>query len=249
MTAVLQIAGLSKRFGGLVATDQVSLSVGAGEIHALIGPNGAGKSTLINQICGELRPNAGTIHLAGRNITHLSRAERVALGLGRTFQITSLLDDMSVRENLGLAIMARQGGYLRLFDRAARRSGIWEEASATLQGTALGARADQPVADLAHGEKKQLELLMAFALKPRLLLLDEPMAGLGHLESQMMIETLLAARGDAAMLLVEHDMEAVFALADRISVLVYGQVIAAGSADEIRQNPAVRQAYLGEEDA
>ncbi|MFZ1468628.1 MAG: ABC transporter ATP-binding protein [Paracoccaceae bacterium] len=249
MTPVLRIAGVSKRFGGLVATDNVSLSVGSGQIHALIGPNGAGKSTLINQICGELQPNAGTIHLGARNITHLTPAQRVALGLGRTFQITSLLEDMTVRDNLGMAIMAHQGGHLRLFDRAARRSGIWEEASATLQGTALGARADQPVADLAHGEKKQLELMMAFALKPRLLLLDEPMAGLGHLESQMMIETLLAARGDAAMLLVEHDMEAVFALADQISVLVYGQIIAAGTADDIRQNPAVREAYLGQEDA
>lgn len=249
MTHVLEIAGLVKTFGGLTATDHVSLTVGTGEIHALIGPNGAGKSTIINQICGELPPNAGHIHLAGRDITKLPPSDRVALGLGRTFQITSLLDDMTVRQNLGLAIQAREGGNFRIFDRAAKRADVWDEVSDVLKSSALGARADVKVADLAHGEKKQLELSMALSQRPRLLLLDEPMAGLGHLESQQMIEALLAARGDCAMLLVEHDMEAVFALADRISVLVYGRVIAAGSADEIRANPAVREAYLGEEDA
>lgn len=249
MTPVLEIAGLVKTFGGLTATDHVSLTVNAGEIHALIGPNGAGKSTLINQICGEILPNAGHIHLAGRDVTKLPPADRVALGLGRTFQITSLLDDMTVRENLGLAIQAREGGNFRIFDRAARRAEVWDEVSKILKTSALGLRADVRVADLAHGEKKQLELLMALSQRPRLLLLDEPMAGLGHMESQQMIAALLAARGDCAMLLVEHDMEAVFALADRITVLVYGRVIAAGSADEIRANPAVREAYLGEEDA
>ena len=249
MSHVLQISGLMKTFGGLTATDNVSLTVDSGEIHALIGPNGAGKSTLINQICGELIPNAGQIHLAGREITRLPPADRVALGLGRTFQITSLLDDMTVRENLGLVIQAREGGNFRIFDRAARRAEVWAEVDATLRTCALGARADVPVADLAHGEKKQLELSMALCQRPRLLLLDEPMAGLGHLESQQMIEALQAARGECAMLLVEHDMEAVFALASRISVLVYGRIIAAGTADEIRANPAVREAYLGEEDA
>lgn len=249
MSHVLDIAGLVKTFGGLTATDNVSLSVDSGEIHALIGPNGAGKSTLINQICGELIPNAGHIHLAGRDITRLPPAERVALGLGRTFQITSLLDDMTVRENLGLAIQAREGGNFRIFDRAAKRAEVWDEADEVLRGSALGPRAAVKVADLAHGEKKQLELLMALAQRPRVLLLDEPMAGLGHVESQQMIEALRAVRGECAMLLVEHDMEAVFALADRISVLVYGRVIAAGTADEIRANPAVREAYLGEEDA
>ena len=249
MTPVLQIDGLVKRFGGLTATDSVSLNVAPGEIHALIGPNGAGKSTLINQICGEMRSNGGTIHLDGRDITHLRAAERVTLGLGRTFQITSLLDDMTVRQNLGMAIQARRGGHLRLFDIAAKRVKIWEEADGALAGSGLEDSAEHRVADLAHGEKKQLELLMAFALRPKLMLLDEPMAGLGHLESQEMITTLLAARGDAAMLLVEHDMEAVFALADRISVLVYGRIVASGTADQIRANPAVREAYLGEEDA
>lgn len=249
MTHVLEISGLVKKFGGLTATDHVSLTVDTGEIHALIGPNGAGKSTLINQICGEIIPNAGHIHLAGREVTRLPPADRVALGLGRTFQITSLLDDMTVRQNLGLAVQAREGGNFQIFDRAAKRSEIWDEVAETLKDTALGQRADIPVADLSHGEKKQLELLMALTQRPRLLLLDEPMAGLGHLESQQMIDALRAARSDCAMLLVEHDMEAVFALADRISVLVYGRVIAAGTADEIRGNPAVREAYLGEEDA
>jgi branched-chain amino acid transport system ATP-binding protein len=249
VTHVLEISGLLKTFGGLTATDHVSLTVEAGEIHALIGPNGAGKSTLINQICGEIIPNAGTVHLAGRDITRLPPADRVALGLGRTFQITSLLDDMTVRQNLGLAIQAREGGNFRILDRATRRSEVWDEAADILTSSALGSRGDVPVADLAHGEKKQLELLMALSLRPRLLLLDEPMAGLGHVESQQMIRSLRAARGECAMLLVEHDMEAVFALADRISVLVYGRIIASGSADDIRVNPAVREAYLGEEDA
>ena len=249
MNRVLQIDGLVRRFGGLTATDHVSLTVNSGEIHALIGPNGAGKSTLINQISGEILPNAGQIHLAGRDVTRLPPAARVALGLGRTFQITSLLDDMTVRQNLGLAIQAREGGNFRIFDRAAKRTEIWDEVAQALNVTALGPRAEVPVADLSHGEKKQLELLMALSQRPRLLLLDEPMAGLGHLESQQMITSLRAAREDCAMLLVEHDMEAVFALADRISVLVYGRVIATGNAEEIRANPAVREAYLGEEDA
>jgi branched-chain amino acid transport system ATP-binding protein len=249
MTHVLEISGLLKTFGGLTATDHVSLTVDTGEIHALIGPNGAGKSTLINQICGEITPNAGHIHLAGRDITRLPPADRVALGLGRTFQITSLLDDMTVCENLGLAVQAREGGNFRIFDRAAKRAEVWDEVATILKDSALGDRADVIVADLAHGEKKQLELAMALSQRPRLLLLDEPMAGLGHVESQQMIEALLAARGECAMLLVEHDMEAVFALADRISVLVYGRIIAAGNADEIRANPTVREAYLGEEEA
>jgi branched-chain amino acid transport system ATP-binding protein len=249
MTPVLEILNLVKSFGGLVATDHVSLDVRPGEIHALIGPNGAGKSTLINQICGELQPNSGTIHLAGRDVTRLPASARVALGLGRTFQITSLLEDWSVRQNLGLAIQAREGGNMRIFDRVTRRADIWDEADALLRETPLSARFDHRVADLAHGEKKQLELLMAMAMQPRILLLDEPMAGLGHAESQMMIEALQSSRGQIPMLLVEHDMEAVFALADRISVLVYGRVIASGTAEDIRANAEVREAYLGEEDA
>jgi branched-chain amino acid transport system ATP-binding protein len=249
MSAVLQIDGLVKRFGGLLATDTVTLDVRPGEIHALIGPNGAGKSTLINQICGEIAPDAGAIHLAGHDITRLAPAARVALGLGRTFQITSLLEDMSVRQNLGLAIQVREGGNFRFLDRLTRRRDIWDESDSRLAQSALAGRGLVRVADLSHGEKKQLELLMALAMQPRLLLLDEPMAGLGHLESQLMIDMLRAARAEAAILLVEHDMEAVFALADRISVLVYGKIVAQGTVDEIRANPVVREAYLGEEDA
>lgn len=249
MTEILRIENLQKRFGGLVATDNVTLDVHTGEIHALIGPNGAGKSTLINQLCGELRQDAGVIHLAGRDISHMPAPERVDLGLGRTFQVTSLLEDFTVVENVGLAVQARDGGNFRIFDRIAGRSSIWEEAGHLLAGSLLDDRRDARVADLSHGEKKQLELVMALATQPRLLLLDEPMAGLGHLESQQMIDTLNGLRGEISMLLVEHDMEAVFALADRISVLVYGQIIMTGTADEVRNDPRVREAYLGTEDA
>jgi len=249
MTPVLQITDLVKTFGGLIATDHVTLDVRPGEIHALIGPNGAGKTTLINQISGELMSNAGSIHLGGKSVTGLTVAARTRLGLGRTFQITSLLDEWTVRQNLGMAIQSRRGGNMRIFDRVVGRTKVWDEAEAMLRETDLSGRLEHRVADLAHGEKKQLELLMAMAMKPRILLLDEPMAGLGHVESQLMIKALLSSKGTIPMLLVEHDMDAVFALADRISVLVYGRVIASGTADEIRANPEVREAYLGEEDA
>ncbi|MDR0809950.1 MAG: ABC transporter ATP-binding protein [Gemmobacter sp.] len=248
MSAILKIDNLVKRFGGLTATDHVSLEVMPHEIHALIGPNGAGKSTLINQLCGELRSNAGTIHLAGRDVTNLSVPDRVALGLGRTFQITSLLDEVTVRENIGMAVQVREGGNFRIWDAARRRHAVWVETDALLVPSQLADRAEIRVADLSHGEKKQLELLVAMAMRPQLLLLDEPMAGLGHLESQQMIGLLRRVREDAAILLVEHDMEAVFALADRVSVLVYGRIIAQGRVEEIRNDPAVREAYLGAED-
>ncbi len=248
MTAVLEIAGLVRRFGGLTATDNVSLTVMPGEIHALIGPNGAGKSTLINQICGELRPDAGAVRLMGRDITAATVPERVALGLGRTFQVTSLLDEMTVRANIGMAVAAREGRTFRLWDRLAGRASVWAEADALLRGTALEPRAAVVVRDLSHGEKKQLELLVALARRPAVLLLDEPMAGLGHAESQEMIGRLAEVGRTTPMLLVEHDMDAVFALATRVSVLVYGRIIAQGSPDAIRNDPAVREAYLGAED-
>ncbi|HEX9857311.1 MAG TPA: ABC transporter ATP-binding protein [Paracoccaceae bacterium] len=248
MTAILRIENLVKRFGGLLATDHVSLEVRPREIHALIGPNGAGKSTLINQLCGELHSDEGVIHLAGRDITRLPTPARVDLGLGRTFQITSLLDDMSVRENIGMAVQVRDGGNFRIWDAIRKRRPVWDEADTLLAGHPLAPRAGMRVADLSHGEKKQLELIVALAMQPRLLLLDEPMAGLGHLESQAMIGMLRQIRESTAILLVEHDMEAVFALADRISVLVYGRVIASGTVAEIRDDPAVRAAYLGAED-
>jgi branched-chain amino acid transport system ATP-binding protein len=248
MSVVLSVRGLRKRFGGLVATDDVTLDVAAGEIHALIGPNGAGKSTLVNQLSGELAADAGTIHLMGEDITGLSVAERVARGLGRTFQITSLLDDMTVMQNVGMALQAHEGGNFRIWDAVQKRLSVWERAKAILRHSLLTGREAALVADLSHGEKKQLELLMAMAMSPRIMLLDEPMAGLGHLESQAMIGQLEKLKAQTAILLIEHDMEAVFALADRVSVLVYGRIIAQGSVDEIRSNPAVREAYLGAED-
>ncbi|MDN5786739.1 ABC transporter ATP-binding protein [Pseudorhodobacter sp.] len=247
--SVLQVSNLVKRFGGLLATDDVSLTVEEGEIHALIGPNGAGKSTLINQLCGELAPNSGSIHLAGRNITNLSVPDRVARGLGRTFQVTNLLNDATCRQNIAMAVQAREGLNFRIWDRVARRQRLWDQADALLAETPLAERCDIPVQDLSQGERKQLELLVALARRPRILLLDEPMAGLGAVESQEMIARLALIGRDTPMLLVEHDMEAVFALATRVSVLVYGRIIASGSVDEIRENPEVREAYLGAEDA
>jgi branched-chain amino acid transport system ATP-binding protein len=248
MTAILEIAGLVKRFGGLVAADRVTLSVEPGEIHALIGPNGAGKTTVINLVCGELSPDAGTIRLAGRDITRASVPGRVALGLGRTFQVTSLLDDMTVRENIGMAAAAREGGTFRLWDRLAGRRTVWAATEALLAGTPLEARAGVVARDLSHGEKKQLELLVALARRPAVLLLDEPMAGLGAAESQEMIARLAELGRTTPMLLVEHDMDAVFALATRISVMVYGRIIAQGCPAAVRADPKVREAYLGAED-
>jgi branched-chain amino acid transport system ATP-binding protein len=246
--SVLRVSRMVKRFGGLLATDDVSLTVEDGEIHALIGPNGAGKSTLINQLCGELAPNSGRVELCGRDITRASVPARVALGLGRTFQVTSLLEAASCRTNIATAVQAREGLNFRIWDRISRRQHVWDQADAMLAGTGLADRCDTVVHDLSHGERKQLELLVALARKPRILLLDEPMAGLGHLESQDMIASLREIGAQTPMLLVEHDMEAVFALATRISVLVYGRIIATGSVEDIRTNPEVREAYLGAED-
>ena len=245
---ILNVRGLVKRFGGLLATDHVDLTVQPGEIHALIGPNGAGKTTLISQLMGELKPNEGTVELAGQSLDALPTARRVGLGLARTFQITCLLPDYTVLDNVALAVQVRQGHSFRFWKSVRADRSLRDEAIAFLAGTGLEPRANELVATLSHGEQKQLELSVALATRPRLLLLDEPMAGLGHAESQQMIETLRGLKNQVSMLLVEHDMDAVFALADRISVLVYGRVIASGSVDEIRQNPEVRTAYLGEGD-
>lgn len=249
MTAILEIRDLVKRFSGLTATDHVTLNVEAGHIHALIGPNGAGKSTLINQLCGELTPDEGTVSLLGRDITALSAPQRVRRGLGRTFQISTLLNAYSVRQNIGMAVQARRGGNYDFWRGLTSRRDIWDEVDEILAGSRLGPHQDKLAGDLSSGGRKQLELLMALAGQPKLLLLDEPMAGLGHAESQEMIELLQGLRGKVSMLLVEHDMDAVFALADRVSVLVYGRVILTGSVEEIRSSDAVREAYLGEEEA
>ncbi|TWT15789.1 ABC transporter ATP-binding protein [Reyranella sp. CPCC 100927] len=249
MTALLQVRGLAKRFGGLVVTDDVDLDVHAGEIHALIGPNGAGKTTLINQLSGELAPDRGSVRLAGTVLDALSVGKRVRRGLARTFQITQLLADDTVLDNVALAVQARQGHSFRFLADARRDVGVREAAAGYVTQAGLGDRRDVPVADLSHGEQKQLEVAIALATEPKLLLLDEPMAGLGHSESRQMIDVLRTVKGRVAMLLVEHDMDAVFALADRISVLVYGRIIATGTAEQIRDNAEVRTAYLGEGDS
>lgn len=245
---ILSVQGLVKRFGGLVATDGVTLDVRHGEIHALIGPNGAGKTTLIAQLVGELKHDAGTIELEGEDIGALPTASRIGLGLARTFQITCLLPEYTVLDNVALAVQIRQGHSFRFWGNARRDTALRSAALGFLETIGLAERADERVANLSHGEQKQLELAVALATEPKLLLLDEPMAGLGHSESRRMVELLLGLKHRVAMLLVEHDMDAVFALADRISVLVYGRVIATGTAGEIRDNAEVRAAYLGEGD-
>ena len=248
MTAALELRGLRKRFGGLTATDDVNMSVPEGALHALIGPNGAGKTTLINQVAGELRHDAGAILVGGVDVGALPPWERVRRGLARTFQIAQLLPDESARDNVALAVQARQGHSFRFFSDARRNGDGNTQAAQLLEEVGLSACAGTRVADLAQGERKQLELAVALATRPSLLLLDEPMAGLSPVESQAMVALLRQLKGKVTIVLVEHDMDAVFALADRISVLVYGRVVASGTADEIRSDPAVRTAYLGEGD-
>ncbi|MBA4221458.1 MAG: ABC transporter ATP-binding protein [Methylobacterium sp.] len=246
---ILSVRGLRKRFGGLIATDNVDLDVVEGEIHALIGPNGAGKTTLLTQLFGELSHDEGEIRLEGEPIDALATPQRVQRGLARTFQINQLLPDFSMLDNVALAVQARQGHSFRFFADARRDKGLRQRAREHLTTAGLAHRAEVKVADLSHGEQKQLEFAIALACEPRLMLLDEPMAGLGHAESEQMVAMLSGLKGRVTMLLVEHDMDAVFALADRISVLVYGRIIATGTAQEIRDNEDVRTAYLGEGDA
>ena len=243
---VLEIRDLRKTFGALKATDGVSLDLNAGEIHALIGPNGAGKSTLIQQISGALRPDSGSIHFLGRDVSGLDMAARAKLGLGRSFQISSLAPEFSALRNVMLAVQARQGSIFRFVRPVMRDAGLTEPAMAMLERVGLAARAHVPAAELSHGERRQLEIAIALALGPKAFLLDEPMAGMGPEGSRALTKFLDGLRQEAPILLVEHDMDAVFALADRISVLVYGRVIATGTADAIRRDPEVRRAYLGE---
>ncbi|MDQ1080838.1 ABC transporter ATP-binding protein [Pseudoroseomonas cervicalis] len=249
MTPLLSLLGLRKNFGGLRATDDLSLTVLPGELHALIGPNGAGKSTAIGQITGEIAPDAGRILFDGQDITRLPAARRVRLGLSRSFQIVQLLDEASAEDNVALAVQAHQGHSFRFWRAAASDETLRQPARLALLEAGLPpARWDLPVADLSAGERKQIELAVALAAEPRLLVLDEPMAGLGASESRAMTETLARLKGKIAILLVEHDMEAVFALADRVSVLVYGRCIATGAPEAIRADPEVRAAYLTEEE-
>ncbi len=244
---LLDIRGISKRFGGLVATDSVSLEVAAGEIHALIGPNGAGKTTLIAQISGSLAPDAGTIRFRGTDITHLAQHARVTAGLARSYQVTSIFRGFSVRDNLALAVQARSGSSLSFWRPVAAERALFDEAAAIAARVGLEARLDALAATLAHGEQRALEVGLALATRPALVLLDEPMAGMGPEESQAMIALIDRIRATVTVLLVEHDMDAVFRLADRISVLVNGRVIATGTPEEIRADAEVRRAYLGEE--
>ena len=246
---LLQTDRLIKRFGGLVATDSLSIEVRAGEIHALIGPNGAGKTSLVSQLTGNLRPDSGTIRFAGRDVTHLPTHARARLGLARSFQITSVLREFTALDNVALAVQAHSGHSFRFLADARREHRLRAPAGRLLAEVGLEPRAEALAAALSHGEQRQLEIAMALAGDPKLLLLDEPMAGMGPEESQRMVTVLLALKRHRAMLLIEHDMAAVFQLADRITVLVYGRAIASGTPDEIRANPDVRQAYLGDEAA
>jgi branched-chain amino acid transport system ATP-binding protein len=246
---LLAIDGITKRFGGVLASDAITLSVPQGELHAIIGPNGAGKTTLIGQLTGEIAPNAGSIVFGGENITALPTYARSMMGLARSFQITSLFLDFTALENVALAVQAHAGHSFHFWRDARTEEELRAPARAALSRVGLSERADTIVASMSHGEHRQLEIAMALATGPRMLLLDEPMAGMGPEESTRMVQTLLELKKQYTILLIEHDMEAVFALADRISVLVYGRVIATGLPDEIRSNPDVRQAYLGEQEA
>jgi branched-chain amino acid transport system ATP-binding protein len=245
---LLELRRLNKSFGGLRVTEEVSLTLEAGEIHAVIGPNGAGKTTLIQQISGALAPDSGEIRFLGEDVTRLSMARRARRGLARSFQITSVIPSFTALENAALAVQARSGSSFRFFRPAAGEAALNEAAMAALAEVGLAPRADAPAAALSHGERRQLELAIALAMRPRALLLDEPLAGTGPEEAERLIRILRGLGARYGILLVEHDMQAVFALADRVSVLAQGRVIATGSPAGIRADPVVRAAYLGEEE-
>lgn len=248
MTSLLSVQGLVKRFRGVSASDGIDLEIHEGEIHAIIGPNGAGKTTLINQLSGEVFSDAGRVVLDGVDITREPVHRRAAMGLARSYQITAVFDELTVSENVMLAVQARSGPSFRFWGDPRKEPKLMEGTREAIGMAGLDAVADRPAAQLAHGAKRQLELAIALAMKPKLLLLDEPMAGTGASESREIVRLLDALRASHTVLLIEHDLEAVFALADRISVLVYGKVIATGTAGEIRANPAVREAYMGDEE-
>jgi branched-chain amino acid transport system ATP-binding protein len=246
---LLRVENLVRRFGGIVATDSLSLDVARGELHAIIGPNGAGKTTLISQLTGQLLPNSGSIRFADQDITSLPAYRRSALGLARSFQITSLLLDFTALDNVALAAQAHDGHSFRFWGNARKERHLREAALGALNRVGLASRAETIVSELSHGEQRELELAIALATRPQLLLLDEPMAGLGITESARMVKLLQELRREVTIVLVEHDMDAVFALADRITVLVYGRVIASDVPAAIRGNEEVRRAYLGEQQA
>jgi len=245
--ALLDVQGLHKRFGGVIATDGVDLQVRAGEVHALIGPNGAGKTTLVAQLAGQLAPDGGRIVFDGRDITRSSAHQRARLGLARSFQITRLFASFGVLEHIALALQAGSGGSTGAWRPVAREAALFERARALLPRLGLDAHAEAPIDTLSHGQRRALEVGMAIASGPRLLLLDEPMAGLGADESPRMEALIHDLRHDAALLLIEHDVDAVFRLADRVSVLVGGRIIASGPPVEVRRDAQVIAAYLGQE--
>ena len=247
MSSLLKLSGLHKSFGGLRVTDDVNLSIEWGSIHALIGPNGAGKTTLINQITGELAPDAGKIWLQGMDVTHWSIAKRARAGIGRSYQINSLIPSFTVLQNLLLAVQAARGHNFYFFKPVTQDTLLVEKAQQMLELVGLTGTEARIAGALSYGQQRQVELAMAMASEPALLLLDEPMAGLGPTESEKMIELLMRLKSHYGMLLVEHDMGAVFALADVVSVLVYGKVIVCDAPQVVRTSSLVREAYLGEE--
>ena len=249
MSALLSVERLAKSFGAVAATRDLSLAVEEGTIHAVIGPNGAGKTTLVAQLAGELRPDTGRVLFDGREVTRLPVHRRVRLGLARSFQISNTLLSFSLLENVALAVQARHGHSFRFWADASRDGRINAEALAILQTVGLADRRDRLASEVSHGERRLLEIAIALATGPKMLLLDEPMAGVGPEEGQRMVEMLRSLRGRFTILLIEHDMDAVFRLADRITVLVYGRAIATGTPDEIRANRAVQEAYLGTDHA
>jgi branched-chain amino acid transport system ATP-binding protein len=244
--AILSVRGLTKRFGAHVVSDNINFDLVTCEVHAVIGPNGAGKTTLINQLVGELTPDAGVIYFNGRDITALPVYQRSLLGFSRSYQITSVFPEFTALENVSIAAQAHDGHSFGIWYPAAREETLTRPALASLEKVGLADKAHFLVAELGHGERRQLELAMALVSKSKLLLLDEPMAGMGPRESEAMVQLLSTLKGHYTVLLIEHDMDAVFALADRISVLVYGKIIATGPPNEIRNSPQVRKAYLGE---
>ena len=247
-STLLRVDGLVKHFGGLVATDHAQLEVATGEIHALIGPNGAGKTTLIHLVSGALAPSAGRIHFDGIDITHMPMSTRVRHGLARSFQITSIFKRLSVLDNVALAVQAHAASSWRFWRSARSDAQRYADAAEVVERVGLAAQMHRLGGALSHGEQRQLEMGLALATRPKLLLLDEPMAGMGPDESERMVSLLQSLRGEATLLLVEHDMNAVFRLADRISALVYGKVIACGTPDDIRAHPEVKKAYLGDDE-
>ena len=246
---MLEINSLVKSYGGILATDSLSFQVETGKLHAVIGPNGAGKTTLIQQISGETKPDSGSIIFDGKDITQIPIHLRSALGLARSFQITNIFSDMTTWDNVSLAVQAKTGHSFHFWKDARRDAELRDPALVVLEQVGLSARANIIAGQLSHGEHRQLEIAMALATQPKMLLLDEPMAGMGQEESTAMVEILQGLKGKLTILLIEHDMDVVFTLADQITVLVYGRKIATGFPEDIRKNPEVQAAYLGDGDS